>query len=83
MSKIDEQSIKFFPGYTDIYKQMDDLFATRFAERHWETVAMTEQQLEIAAKIYQVDVGILKYNKETGLCANACMSPKCPFFMKP
>lgn len=66
------------------FQLLEELAATYYKEfknLHWNTLPLTQAEVETECKAKNIDIKTLGYNPATGLCKNACVSKSCPWFL--
>ncbi len=90
--KMEEVRLYFFnlvkkdlmqPSTANIYGGLRDAFIRRFKEEHMYLLPMSFVVLKEHADKAGIDIAKFDYMKEENLVRNACMCPKCPFYLKP
>lgn len=83
LQKLNEETIKTVKGFSEFFKSVDNEYARRFQQRHFNITPFSKQQLqEKYCKEANVDFASLQFDPHSGLVQNACQSPQCPFFLQ-
>ena len=68
---------------SNIYSDLKEGFMKKFREEHMYLTPISITRLKELADLHGIDINSYTYNKDLNLVKNACMCPKCPFFIKP
>eukprot|EP00826_Nyctotherus_ovalis_P016498 TRINITY_DN14775_c0_g1_i8.p1 TRINITY_DN14775_c0_g1~~TRINITY_DN14775_c0_g1_i8.p1 ORF type:complete len:1007 (+),score=286.44 TRINITY_DN14775_c0_g1_i8:187-3207(+) len=66
-----------------VYAELKEGFLAKFREEHMYLLPMSITQLKEHCDSSNLNIKGYNYVKELNLLKNACMCPKCPFFLKP
>jgi len=92
--KRDEKEIQsyFFNAFKDellksnasnVYSDLKEGFMKKFKEEHMYLMPISVSKLKEYCDEHGIDITKFAYVKELNIIKNACMCPKCPFYLQP
>ncbi|KRX05847.1 hypothetical protein PPERSA_03784 [Pseudocohnilembus persalinus] len=82
LSQINQENIKFMPGYSVFFEEIEQLYTQNFQQNHWGIRPIKQEEVKQICKEKGIEYGQLKFTI-SGLLENACCARNCSFFLQP